>query len=345
MRRFRKIIKANPVWIALTSVDFFHRIGYLRRVFRKVFKAIPLWAWLLSMAFFSGLIIHEIPQWHSSSVADAHKSTQNIDMLPKEQAEIENQLRGVLVQALGGFFFIATTLVTWRNLQSSEDKQVTERFSKAVEMLSAKQIDVRLGGIYLLERIARDSPEDHPTVMEFLTNFIRKASLQYKFVPADIQAALTVIGRRKKTHDLLRLNLTGSDLKGADLSDLIFGGTILRRANLCGAHLYQTYFCDARLEFANLSGAFLGRAELRGTKLKSANLSDTDLRFADLRSADLSGANLSRANLRDIKWDSKTNWKKAYGLDTAKKVPEKLRKQLGLLPLVAPSEALVEFDK
>ena len=33
-----------------------------------------------------------------------------------------------------------------------------------------------IGGIYALERIARDSAKDHPTVMEVLTAFIREHS-------------------------------------------------------------------------------------------------------------------------------------------------------------------------
>ena len=35
---------------------------------------------------------------------------------------------------------------------------------------------MRIGGIYALERIARDSAKDHPTVMEVLTAFIREHS-------------------------------------------------------------------------------------------------------------------------------------------------------------------------
>jgi hypothetical protein len=35
---------------------------------------------------------------------------------------------------------------------------------------------VRIGGIYALERIARDSAKDHPTVMEVLNAFIRDHS-------------------------------------------------------------------------------------------------------------------------------------------------------------------------
>ncbi|HLP92380.1 MAG TPA: hypothetical protein VK184_27780, partial [Nostocaceae cyanobacterium] len=61
-----------------------------------------------------------------------------------------------------------------KNAKIAEDKQITERFAKAVELLANKEIEARLGGIYTLERIARDSPEDHWTIMEVLTAFIRE---------------------------------------------------------------------------------------------------------------------------------------------------------------------------
>jgi hypothetical protein len=52
---------------------------------------------------------------------------------------------------LGAFF-------TWRQLQISREGQVTDRFTRAVDQLGHPEVDVRLGGIYALERIAKDSP-------------------------------------------------------------------------------------------------------------------------------------------------------------------------------------------
>ncbi len=53
---------------------------------------------------------------------------------------------------------------------------MTDRYTKAIEQLGSDKLDVRIGGIYALERIARDSAKDHPTVMEVLTAFIREHS-------------------------------------------------------------------------------------------------------------------------------------------------------------------------
>ena len=84
---------------------------------------------------------------------------------------------------------------------------MTDRYTKAIEQLGSDKLDVRIGGVYALERIARDSARDHPTVMEVLAAFIREHSRDsgHCLSPAptcrngrraDVQAAVTVIGRR-----------------------------------------------------------------------------------------------------------------------------------------------------
>ena len=39
--------------------------------------------------------------------------------------------------------------------------QITDRYTKAIDQLGSEKLDVRIGGIYALERIARDSARDH----------------------------------------------------------------------------------------------------------------------------------------------------------------------------------------
>jgi hypothetical protein len=69
---------------------------------------------------------------------------------------------------------------TQRTLELTEQGQITERFTRAIDQLGATdddrnpRLEIRLGGIYALERIARDSPErDYSTVMEVLTAGLR----------------------------------------------------------------------------------------------------------------------------------------------------------------------------
>jgi uncharacterized protein YjbI with pentapeptide repeats len=188
---------------------------------------------------------------------------------------------------------------------------------------------VVIGGIYSLERIAKDSPKDQWTIMEVLTSYIRKNSpipsniQQLKpeerkkaleklpSVSIPVQAALTVIGRRKVENDQAGDNLAGTtdsnkikfldlsrtNLRGANLDGANLDGAILNRANLIGANLYGANLNRANLNGANLDGADLNRANLNRANLNRAILYRANLNGANLNGADLNGANLNRAYL------------------------------------------------
>jgi type IX secretion system substrate protein len=80
------------------------------------------------------------------------------------------------------------------------------RSTRAIDQRdSEKSLEVRLGGIYALERIARDSSKDYGPVMEVLTGYVRTHAPWDDQKPApegmpaltvDTQAALTILGRR-----------------------------------------------------------------------------------------------------------------------------------------------------
>lgn len=96
---------------------------------------------------------------------------------------------------LGGLYYTAQTLrtsqetlrVNQKTLETTQQGQITERFSKAIEQLGSDNLAIRLGGIYALERIARDSAYDHWTVMEVLTAYIRENAPWPPKPPKDIQ--------------------------------------------------------------------------------------------------------------------------------------------------------------
>ena len=93
-------------------------------------------------------------------------------------------------------------------------------------------------------------------------------------------------------------NLSGEDLRNADLSCAYLIGADLRYADLRYADL-----SDANLRYADLSDANLKWADLRGVDLRYADLTEVDLSCADLRDADLRGADLSNADLSYAKYN------------------------------------------
>jgi Pentapeptide repeats (8 copies) len=198
-------------------------------------------------------------------------------ILPKKQAarsqgltaanrfDHENEARKTLAQIIGGFLVLAGIYASVQTFTLQREGQITDRFSKAIEQLGAVNTDgklkleVRLGGIYALERIAFDSERDQWPIIEVLTAYVRENSptksdasettLKHasgtkahqqepltKLRP-DIQAILTVISRRNLQHDppdrfvdLTKVDLSGANLSGANLSG----------ANLSGANLSKT---------------------------------------------------------------------------------------------------------
>jgi uncharacterized protein YjbI with pentapeptide repeats len=220
-----------------------------------------------------------------------------------------------------------------KNAETANQKQITERFSKAIEQLGSDKPEVILGGIYTLERIARDSEPDQWTIMEVLTAFVRQnapiieenesqsSEDQEKLLKLriSIRACLTVIAERKhpdlenKRLDLTKVNISGFNLvqfklkgfnfTGADLTEAnLFGadltGANLIGANLIGANLIGANLIGAYLTVANLKGAKLTGANLKGAKLTGANLTGAVLTGANLTGANLTGANLTEADLR-----------------------------------------------
>jgi uncharacterized protein YjbI with pentapeptide repeats len=238
---------------------------------------------------------------------------------PRSGREAESDFRGHLLQALGGLVLAAGAYYTARTFALNREGQITERFTRAVEQLAdEKKLDIRLGGIYALERIARDSETHYEPVLEVLTAFLRENArwkpesaasgsassttdvereLKNKSEPPELRvdfgAAATVLGRRDLRHERTdySLDLRGVGLQGASLNE-----ACLEKANLSGANL-----AGANLAGAKLSQAKLSRADLSGADLDGVNLSGADLDEANLSGANLSGANLFRAMLGQAK--------------------------------------------
>ncbi|MFB7514048.1 pentapeptide repeat-containing protein [Streptomyces sp. NPDC056144] len=211
----------------------------------------------------------------------------------------------------------------------AREGQVTERYVKAVGLLASESNTSQLGGIYALERIMTDSPEDALTIIQLLSGAIRESSKKQREGnngedPATVRepdrSAFAVIARRStdivgaeraRALNLRRANLAGVSLIGNETSDLRgadFTKAKLNNSDFNGAALTAARFSKANLRRADLSncdlreahfdqGAILERANLDGANLSGANLRAAQLQGAYLRGTNLSGADLHEANL------------------------------------------------
>lgn len=250
---------------------------------------------------------------------------------------------GLLVAALPGLTALVALLFTWMSVDQSrtelrvaEQGQITNRFTAAINNLGSGSEDVRLGGIYALQRIMLDSARDQPTIVTVLTAYARRharvpasgfakerqqeieQSLESPVkLAADVEAVLSVLADRSADHDERAiLDLRHTDLRGAEVFTrrktpehgaafraASFDEADLRHSTFEGVDLRQASFlrsnlAAARFDYVDLSDASMEEADLTKTTIWDANLTRADLNYAKLHEAQLDSAvNLTKATL------------------------------------------------
>jgi hypothetical protein len=301
--------------------------------------------------FCSAMKERAAPAWRSPAL-QFERGLQWLRLRPQVQATLFSVSMGLvtfLLLVFSGVTAAVAALAAWITLvrhfaQTNADRQrrITESFAKAVEQLGSDKLVERLGGIYSLERISQESPDDYWTVMETLTAFVRERAPrkeplpEFTGTPTDIAAVLSVITRRDEANrqrektmgwqlDLRETDLRNVTLADAHLEGAILLGSHLKNANLTKVHLFKANLSSAILDNAVLSGAHLNRAYLRFAHLKQtilygANLTGADLGSTDLEDAGLRSSHLEGADLRGATGLSEDQLTETYG-DTETKLP------------------------
>ncbi|MBG6064985.1 pentapeptide repeat-containing protein [Micromonospora ureilytica] len=216
-------------------------------------------------------------------------------MSPVDRASSVNAIRGQILQALGAVAVLSGAVLAWRQLQHSaaatreqltvqREGQLTDRYTRAVEQLANVDTTVRIGGIYALDRIARESIDDRPNIVNVLAAYLRSMSpwppgdeqVPAEDVPLrvrrpDAQTALTVLCRWNSAA-VSPIEWLTADLSGTDLRN------------------------------GNMSGGVLWHIRFTGSNLTGANLRDADLRGSDFTRALLDGADLTGAKRDETTW-------------------------------------------
>jgi hypothetical protein len=271
----------------------------------------------------------------------------------KERFDRVNEARKTLATIVGGIFLLAGLFGTWQNLKVAQEGQITERFTKAIDQLGAtspdgkkEKLEVRLGGIYALERIGIDSRKDHWTIIEILSTYVRENSpvnmhdlLKSEGIPEaskglpeatlgqhvgpriDIQAILTILGKPDQS-DEASTGTDGTHTRRLNLSGAALSGAMLENAHFSRAWLFNTDLREADLRHADLARSALYRANLSRALLDSVDLSHANLQKAmlvstvfDLRAfpveIDLSASRDGETDLRDANFRA-ANLSQAY---------------------------------
>ncbi len=217
--------------------------------------------------------------------------------------------------------------------EADRRRRISEAFSKAVTQLASDNIEERLGAIYTLESISKESPGDYWAVMETLSAFVRERSRRYEVERTAQDFEQRVAGRayllwqeagrqdgRAEEFWARAVNLEKyGEPPTADIAAVLtvikrrdkrsrdreianewffdLSKAYLRGADLRRVHLEHANLAGAHFEGANLWQAHLDKAYLVAACFQNAHLTDTHLENADLAGAHLEGTVLRGTRL------------------------------------------------
>ena len=192
-----------------------------------------------------------------------------------------NESRGTTVRNVGLIIAALTALplAIWRGLVAEKQADAAqkslrnERYQKGAEMLGSEVLSVRLGGIYALQRLAKEYPEEyHVQIMGLFCTFVRDPKqketdqidlavpTKTSHTQVDIREIVHAIGARSKTEIKMEQDAEfRPDLSGSDLSAFLLMGM-----DLSNAFMYRTDLSHSVIGITNLLNAYLYDANLSG---------------------------------------------------------------------------------
>ncbi len=214
---------------------------------------------------------------------------------------------------------VAILIALWRSLAA--ERQATaakrqseigervylyERYRQAASMLGDNELPVRLAGIYALERVAEDHPDQFRLeAIKLLVEFVRTPpelnypqpkvwdgwlQLERPATSKDVQVAMTAIAEMRRIDAIQNkrepvwLDLHDAQLCGVELN-MPLQGVNLQNANLMFANLAHRDLTGAQLQWANCRQALLEDADLSGAEMSDADFSGVQARKCKFRGA------------------------------------------------------------
>ncbi|MDI2131152.1 pentapeptide repeat-containing protein [Yinghuangia seranimata] len=207
--------------------------------------------------------------------------------------ELQNSVRGTLLQAAAGTMVLATAVLAYYQLRSSQKQTEiagTDLDIRIVEQLNSGTPEIRLAGILGLERAAAREPQDLERVLQLLEVFARRSVPLNRSQPTapeppplgvrhpEVQEALRVY-----TH--IRPVLGWSEVTAQherNIAEQRFDAPTFQLVDLRGADLRYANLQLCDLQSSSMRGANLSRADLLGAQLSGCDLTGAILPFARL---------------------------------------------------------------
>ena len=157
------------------------RVGLLRRQkahsgARPQWRPIPAWSWMLGAVIVVAVTAFVITTWLLAIAGHAKPGTDQANA--RLDAVRTGLAAGAGAGAAVGLMLafrrqhhqeISTALTDYDAAQ----RRITDLYSKSVEQLGSDKAPVRLGGLYALERLAQDNPDQRQTMIDVICAYLR----------------------------------------------------------------------------------------------------------------------------------------------------------------------------
>ena len=234
---------------------------------RRLPKPKPRWAWLTVSTLIPAAVLAVVL---TGVLSEAFRDW----LLADESGSTTIRNLGLVLAGL-----IALPLAIWRGLvaqsqaNAAQQSLRNERYQKGAEMLGSEVLSVRLGGIYALQRLAREhAREYHVQILRLFCAFARhptkdneydiylNVSTKFPQAREDVVNIVQAIGKRTSFEIELErkekypVGLQRVELPGAGFYQMDFTGINMSKANLSYAMILDTILLNTWLHDANLSG-------------------------------------------------------------------------------------------
>ena len=205
---------------------------------------------------------------------------------------------------------IAFPLALWR-IHVARLSILYDRLQKGVELLGHNSESVRIGGICVLENLAKEkSDQFHIQVVQTISAFIRtssqkpnkennlnkaaiKPSTEDLNQNEDIYEAMNYLGKRTKK----QLEIENKHNFKPNIRDAKLVRLGLLNLNLSSIYMFRIKLLDSVFFSVNMSRTKMLSANIEKTTLHKVNLEESDLTDSKLKQVDLNSTNLKKAKL------------------------------------------------
>lgn len=201
---------------------------------------------------------------------------------------------------------------------------IIERLAKAVELLSSDNVSIRLAGIYSLERLADDLPEEKLAIARIVSTFLINPPENTQ--PDEMRRGFTTLLRIVNKIDSKYLvgQEKNIELNGLEINDLFIKNYSFSGFSFAGAYFDGVKFTNVDFSKVNLQGATfkncssdgylkfsyadLTKSTFIGNKFSEASFSFSKLVEAKFdggffHDVDFSGANMSLVTHKNVEFD------------------------------------------